>query len=196
MSEPRKLIAFDVMDTLLYDPWREALRAATGLPAEEVVHRRDPSIWTRLEQGQISEDTYWDHLRELKLPVDPQLFHQVRRAGYSWLPGMQDLLRQLIARGHQVVLATNYPVWYKELQAGLLAEVPAPVYASCSIGACKPDAAYFEHILADRNMAYDSLVLIDDTPVNATAVSKFGGTGIVHVNATETKSQLTKLRYL
>jgi FMN phosphatase YigB (HAD superfamily) len=196
MSQSRKLIAFDIMDTLIYDPWREALSAATGLSADEVVHRRDPGIWSRLERGEITEAAYWDHLRARNIPVRPEIFHQVRRAGYEWLPGMQDLLRWLVTSGQSVVLATNYPVWYEELKSNLLAEINVPIYASCHIGARKPANTYFEHILAGHTVEYDALVLIDDISVNTDAVNVLGGTGITHVNAAMTKKQLTELGVL
>jgi HAD superfamily hydrolase (TIGR01509 family) len=196
MSQPRKLIAFDIMDTLIYDPWREALSAATGLPADEVVRRRDPGIWPRLERGEITEAVYWDHLRERNIPAKPEIFHQVRRAGYQWLPGMQDLLLRLVAGGQSVVLATNYPVWYKELKSDLLADIDVTIYASCLIGARKPASTYFDHIVTGHSVEYSDLVLIDDAAANTDAVNLLGGIGITHVNATTTKRQLTEMGVL
>jgi FMN phosphatase YigB (HAD superfamily) len=92
------VVAFDIMDTLLRDPFREALRAATGLDLAELRTRRDPALYPAFERGELTEAAYWAGHRAAGLDVDPAAFHRVRRDGIRWLPGMQELLAALRGR--------------------------------------------------------------------------------------------------
>src|SRR6056297_2574089 len=106
-----RAIAFDVMDTLLYDPYREALEAALGgQPLAELRARRDPDLYPAFERGELTEDQYWAGHAAVGLDLDREAFHRVRRAGLYWLPGMRELIVALT--GHvRLVTASNYPVW-------------------------------------------------------------------------------------
>jgi putative hydrolase of the HAD superfamily len=47
-------------------------------------------------------------------------------------------------------------------------------YYSCDIGAAKPSAAFFEHIVTDLGHAADQLLFIDDQPVNVAGARSAG----------------------
>ena len=47
-------------------------------------------------------------------------------------------------------------------------------YYSCDIGAAKPSAAFFEHIVTDLGLAPDQLLFIDDQPVNVAGARSAG----------------------
>ena len=47
-------------------------------------------------------------------------------------------------------------------------------YYSCDIGAAKPSAAFFEHIVTDLGLAPDELLFIDDQPVNVAGARSAG----------------------
>ncbi|MEK7153617.1 MAG: hypothetical protein AAB834_06715, partial [Patescibacteria group bacterium] len=104
------------MDTLIHDPWREALEAATGLPHHEIGRRQDVRLWEGLEMSMIDESAYWQGLLEHGVKADPRKFHLARLQGYHWLPGAKELLQDLVAANHTVVLASNYPVWIEDLK--------------------------------------------------------------------------------
>ena len=53
-----RVVGLDLMGTLLYDPYREALLAATGRAPEELVALRTPGVWETFELGRIDEQTY------------------------------------------------------------------------------------------------------------------------------------------
>ena len=46
------------MDTVIRDPYREAIRAATGLDAREAFRHNDKSCWPEFEVGAIDEATF------------------------------------------------------------------------------------------------------------------------------------------
>lgn len=195
-NSKRWLVAFDVMDTLIRDPWRDALHAGTGLSAEEVMRRRHPDIWPQLEQDSIAEADFWAHLNDRAIATDPAAFHTARRAGYRWLPGMRELVSELQARQYDVALATNYPLWIDELRDGLLADIKVPIYASCHLKVRKPSPLYFQHLLNDHHTDYASMVLIDDSAANTEAFCLLGGFGITHIDNQSTTKKLKDLGIL
>ncbi len=168
-----RAVAFDVMDTLLADPFRAALEAATGLSLQQLMGRRDPEVYPAFERGEISESAYWEHHATLGVEVDPAAFHAVRRTGTRWLAGREHLLTEL----EGVVLrvgASNYPVWIEELIEGPLAGRLDRVLASCHLGARKPDHAFYDRLLARLGLPAASVAFVDDREVNVVAAREVG----------------------
>lgn len=173
-----RAVAFDLMGTVLYDPYREALAAATGgMSLEELRGRRAEGLHARLERGEISEEAYWRCHREVGIPVDPDAFHATRRRGYRWLPGMRRLVAEVRGRC-RTVGATNYPVWIRELRAGLLAGHFDAVYASCELGVRKPDTGFYRTLLGRLELPAPRVVFVDDRPENVRAARRAGLRGV------------------
>lgn len=177
-----RAVAFDVMDTVLRDPFREALVAATSLPLDELFARRRPEVYPAFERGELDEDAYWAHYAEIGVEVDPSEFHRVRRAGLGWLPGMARLLDDLAG---VVVRATasNYPVWIEEVASDHLAGRFEHVLASCHLGARKPDAAFFGALLDRLGLAAQQVLFVDDREANVAGAHASGITAHRFVDA-------------
>ena len=195
MIRPYKLLVVDVMDTLIHDPWREALQAASGLPIARL-NQCDFTAWRQFEQALVDEAAYWRDLERQGVRVEVARFHTVRRLGYRWLPGAKDWLHSLQAAGSVIVLVTNYPVWLEEVRATLLADSEVSVYASYQIGARKPAPAFFAPLLADYHATMSDLLLVDDDPINVETVIQAGGQGIVHRTIAATSAALQGARVL
>jgi HAD superfamily hydrolase (TIGR01549 family) len=168
-----RAIAFDLMDTVVRDPYREALEAATGLPIGELFRRRSRHAYPALERGELAEDDYWAAYVDAGIDVDPEVFHRVRRDGTRWLPGMRELLDDLDG----VVLratASNYPDWIEELATGLLSGCFDRVLASCHLGARKPDAAFFAALLDALELPAATVLFVDDREQNVAAARDAG----------------------
>lgn len=166
-------VAFDLMDTLVRDPFREALTAATGRPLQELFSLRDAGIYPAFERGEIDEAAYWASYPRAGIAVDPDRFHRVRRAGTTWLPGMRELVREVRAAGVAVVIASNYPHWLAEHAAGMLAGLCDDVVGSYELGVRKPDPRFFERLLGRLELSPGAVALVDDRAANlegATAV--------------------------
>jgi HAD superfamily hydrolase (TIGR01509 family) len=196
MPHSKKLVALDIMDTLIYDPWSEALEAATGVTIADIKQREDMSVWQNLERSAIDEAAYWQALERQGIPADPAAFHRVRRQGYYWLPGAQQLLCDLVAGDHHVALATNYPVWIEELYQDLFAEYDIPLYASYKLGVRKPSPDFFASMLRAHGATFADLALVDDNPANVASVAQAGGHGILHTNSARTRTTLQELGVL
>ncbi|MBW3619077.1 MAG: HAD-IA family hydrolase [Actinobacteria bacterium] len=168
-----RVVAFDLMDTVVRDPYREALEAATGLPPAELFSRRDPDAYPALERGDLPEAGYWATYAAAGIPVDVDAFHMARRAGYRWLPGMRPLLEDLDGHTRRVV-ASNYPTWIDEVAATFLAGVFDDVHASCHLGARKPDEAFYLRLLDALDVEAGEVAFVDDREANVVAAERLG----------------------
>lgn len=168
-----RVVLFDVMDTLLADPFREALRAATDVPLDAVFRRRAADLWPAFERGELTEVEYWAGWDDAGIPFDRDAFHRVRRAGTRWLPGMAELLDGLDGIVDRVT-ASNYPVWIDELAAVHLGGRIDRVLASHHLGVRKPDAVFYERLLEATEVAAHEALFVDDRDVNVEAAERLG----------------------
>ena len=168
-----RAVAFDLMDTVLTDPFREALTAAAGSSLEEVRARRDPAVYPAFERGELTEAQFWQHHRDVGLEVDPAAFHRIRRQRTRFLPGMAELLDELAGR---VVRATasNYPIWIEELADGVLDGRFEFVLASHHLGARKPDPGFYRRLLQRLGLGPDEVLFVDDRAVNVEGAREVG----------------------
>lgn len=182
------VVAFDLMDTLIRDPYREALEAGTGMPLAELFRRRLPNLYPDFECGRITEQQYWQGMTDAGIAVDPDAFHRTRRAGYQWLPGMRDLLEDVSANA-RCVIASNYPDWIHEVVAPLDGVIDA-VYASHDLGVRKPDPAFFECLLAAEAVPPEQVLFVDDRDRNVEAAHSLGMPAIRFTDAPSLRADL------
>lgn len=183
------VVAFDLMDTVVRDPFRQALLAAAGRRLEEVIALRDPDAWHRFERGEVSEQEYFSSYADL--PFDVDVFQRVRRGGYVVLPGMRKLLDDL--DGHTVrATASNYPVWVEELASGLLAGLFDQVIASHHLGARKPDPAFFERLCGALGTGACRVLLVDDREENVAGALTAGLQAHLFLGAADLRERLRR----
>lgn len=168
-----RVVCFDLMDTLVVDPFREALEAGTGMPLAELLARRDPHAWPAFESGQISEAEFVERVVP-GVAFDHEAFTRTRREGYALVPGMRGLLDELEG-GVTRWVASNYPEWIEEVlhRFGLVERVDG-VTVSCREGVCKPDPAFFERLVAQVGHPPHHCLLVDDRPSNCAAAERAG----------------------
>jgi HAD superfamily hydrolase (TIGR01509 family) len=172
-----RVLCLDLMDTIVADPYREALRAATGLDLAEIAALRDPGAWPAFETGAIDEEAFVERFfadpAEART-FDVAAFHEVRRARCTFLPGMDDLLAETDGRLERHI-ASNYPVWITDVVDRLgLDTMVEGVHASYELGARKPDAAFYERLLARLGHPPETVLFVDDREVNCEAAEARG----------------------
>ncbi len=167
-----RVVAFDLMDTVLTDPFRDALRAATGREPAELFALRDPEIYPAFERGEIPEEDYWAHFVERGVEVDAEAFHRVRRAGIGWIDGMDALLDDLAGTVLRVT-ASNYPLWVDEL-VGMLESRFERVLASHHLGARKPDADFYLRLAHRIGHEPHHIAFVDDRQPNVDGAVEVG----------------------
>ena len=168
-----QMVAFDLMDTVVVDPFRPALEAATGLTIEELFSRRDRALYPAFERGEISEAEYWQGHAQRGIDVDPRRFHEVRRRHTQFIDGMEHLLDELAG---QVIRATasNYPIWIEELASGILHGRFDHVVASHHLGVRKPDVEFFHRLASVTGVEMDRIAFVDDRASNVDAAASLG----------------------
>lgn len=158
-----RVVALDLMDTVVHDPFREALEAATGRPAEEALRHREPRSWPRFERAELTEQQFFSTFQQVDFDV--AAFHAARRDGYRWMPGMRALLDDLAGQAVRAA-ASNYPVWVEELAHGLLQGRFEHVVASHHLGVRKPDRSFYERFCARIRADPAGVLFIDDREEN------------------------------
>jgi HAD superfamily hydrolase (TIGR01509 family) len=170
-------LLFDLMGTVVYDPYREALEAAAGMELGAAFRLRDPDCWPAFERGAIDEAEFARRFfadGDSSQTLDMAAFHRVRQEGYHLLPGMGELLDGLQGRV-DCYIASNYPVWIEQLQRQFgLDRLFRKVYASCYLGLRKPDPAFFHAILTDLALEPQCCLFVDDRPENCEAAAAMG----------------------
>lgn len=186
-------LCLDLMGTVVYDPFREAIEAATGRSLREVIAHKDPGSWPRFELAEIDEATFaatfWAD-PDAGLPFDLEAFNRVRRAGYRYLPGMRELLHDVqgVLSCH---IASNYPVWIDELvETFALRELTDGIWASHHLGARKPDIAFYERLLDKVGQPAESCLFVDDRRVNCEAAQVVGMRAHVFTDAQDLRARL------
>lgn len=178
-----RALCIDLMDTLVSDPYREALRAGTGLDADELEALRDPGAWPAFETALIDEAEFarrffatppGPHRPGRAHRLDMAAFNRARRAGYGLVEGMVELLDAL--EGHvERYVATNYPVWVVEVvEAFGLDQRTEGVYASHHFGVRKPAAAFYERLLGEIRHRPEHCLLVDDRGENCAGARAVG----------------------
>lgn len=175
------------MDTLVHDPWREGLAAAFGDRLGEAIEDRPVGAWPAFERGELTEDEFW---ATWSVPADPEACRAVRVAQTRWIDGMLDLVRDVRAAGHRTVLATNYPVWFEDLGHLGLDEVVDEQVASYRVGARKPDAEFYEAVVAAAGVPADHVVFLDDRDTNVDGAIACGLHASRFVDADTTRMRL------
>lgn len=192
----RQVVVFDVMDTLLRDPYREAHEVATGLTFEAFESVRPEGAYHALERSEIDESAYWEALRDAGISVDVARFHTIRRAGYEWLPGMQELLGEIVAR-HRVIIASNYPAeWIAEVHTRFFRSIQAEVCGSCELHVRKPSLEFYDRMVCWFELEPATTVLIDDSEPNIEGAVAAGWQGVRYRDAGQTREDLGALGIL
>ena len=185
------VIAFDLMDTLIRDPYRLAHEAATGMSFEEFETKRPDGVYHCLERGEVEEEYYWYRLRQAGIAIDVDRFHDTRCRGYAWLPGMKELLADITAI-HRVIIASNYPVWIHDVQRAYLGDLNLEICSSCHLGVRKPSPDFFVGLCARHGVDIHNLILIDDSLDNIRGARAAGVNAIHFTGATALRRFLAK----
>ena len=182
-------VAFDLMDTVIRDPYREALRAGTGVDAKELFATRDVSAWPRFERGELTEEEYFATYGDLE--VDVEAFHRARRQGYAWIQGMRELLEELAGVVDRVA-ASNYPVWIEELASGMLDGCFERVLASHHLGVRKPDQDFYRRLCQRIDRPPQEVLYVDDRQDNVAAAAALGMRAHLVAGAEDLRARLQR----
>lgn len=167
------LFVFDLMDTLIQDPFHLALKEL--LPREhweDFKNGREKQAFLDFEMGRIEEEDffqrfYLDSYKDKGLP-HPKDLKEKMFSKINPISETLEIVKSLKAKGFSVILASNYSIWYKEVmkfqEIGELLHSLDALYFSCEMGVRKPAQEYYQWIETD--FPGKDYVFIDDNPTN------------------------------
>jgi len=178
---PRPVLLFDVMDTLVYNPFNREIPAFFGLSTAALLAVKDPLAWPQFELGQIDETEYFQRYFRDRRAFDHAAFQDVVSRAYHWLEGAEDLLSQLNDAGFEMHALSNYPIWYQTIEARLGVSRYLPwTFVSCRTGVRKPAAEAFLGAARRLGRPVRDCLFVDDSVENCRAAEAIG-MGVIHV---------------
>ncbi len=186
-----ELILFDMMDTLLVDPYFQVVEELLPDPREREIYfaSRQRSAFEAFERGELGEREYFrrfyrpdlaEGVRE-NLPdpakIKKRILRQVRP-----FSGVKELLADLKENeSFRLGIASNYSPWYGEIleRQPWISESFQYLFFSCEMGVRKPDREYYKIIdLALRGEGgeplYEKIRFVDDRESNLLPAAERG----------------------
>ncbi|HEY6346006.1 MAG TPA: HAD-IA family hydrolase [Bryobacteraceae bacterium] len=175
VARARPTILFDVMGTLVYNPFFREIPAFFGLTHAEFLRRRHPTSWIEFETGRISEAEYLSRFFADDTLFDMDAFRNCVAKAYRWLDGMESCLADVHGAGNQVYTLSNYPVWFRTIEDKLrLSRYLQWTFVSCETGLRKPAPEAFLSAAERIGRRSADCLLIDDCIVNCAAAEDSG----------------------
>lgn len=180
-SSRRKLpiFLFDVMDTLVRDPFYEDVPAFFRMSMKELLECKDPTVWIEFEKGLIDEPGLARNFFKDRRSFDLEGLKDCMKRGYSYIEGVEELLCALKKNGYEIHAFTNYPIWYQMIEDKLkLSTYLSWTFCSCIYGKRKPDADFYLEVLKYLDVEPGNCIFIDDRMRNVEAGTEVGFRGL------------------
>ncbi len=163
------------MGTLVHDPFFEEMPEFFGVSFHDLLKTLKPGAWVDFELGRRTEPEFLADFFADGRDYDKAGFVRTVRGAYRWLPGMEELLRELRNRGYSMHAFSNYPVWYQMIEERLGASRFIEwTFVSCLIGLRKPDPAVYAHVLDELGVPAERCIFVDDRNSNCEAAREAG----------------------
>jgi len=81
---PRPVLLFDVLGTLVYDPFYVEVPAFFDLSLEELLAQKHPTAWPDFERARITEQAFLDGFFRDGRDYDQAGLKQCMRSAYRW----------------------------------------------------------------------------------------------------------------
>jgi hypothetical protein len=101
-------VLFDVMGTLVVDPFYERVPAFFGMTFRELLSAKHPTAWVEFEAGAIDEAEFLLRFFRDERAYDHVGLKRAMRDGYLWIDGMLAVVQELHASGVSMHALSNY----------------------------------------------------------------------------------------
>ncbi|KAG9447167.1 hypothetical protein H6P81_013295 [Aristolochia fimbriata] len=195
-SETRKLpiLLFDVMDTLVRDPFYQDVPAFFGMSMKELLEIKHPTAWIEFEEGLINEKELYTKFFKDGRSFDLEGLKACLKEGYRYLDGIESLLHRLQRNCYDIHTFTNYPHWYMMIEEKLkLSTYLCWTYCSCNLGKRKPAPESYSAVLQHLEVEPSNCIFVDDRMVNVEAAINAGMIGIHFKDAVSLEKNLCLL---
>lgn len=189
----RPVLLFDVMETLVVEPFFEVACAVTGLKLPELWEQKNPDHWEDFEKALIDEQTYCDGFFRDGRGIDRQHLRRSLFDAYRWVDGMHELVAQLAAAGWQMHTFSNYPIWFEMIEQKLqLARYLQWTFVSHKTGLRKPDLNAYLYASETMGVPPHDCLFIDDRVENVEAAQAVGMDAIHFVGTDPLRTELSR----
>ncbi|CAL5404018.1 unnamed protein product [Camellia sinensis] len=180
-NRTRKLpvLLFDVMDTIVRDPFYHDVPAFFRMSLKELIECKDPTAWIEFEKGLINETELARNFFKDGRPFDLEGLKNCMRRGYAYIEGVDGLLHALKQNNYEMHAFTNYPIWYEMIEDKLkLSSYLSWSFCSCITGKRKPEPDFYLEVLRHLAVEPASCIFIDDRLRNVEAAMDAGIIGL------------------
>jgi HAD superfamily hydrolase (TIGR01509 family) len=172
---PVQVILWDIMDTLVRDPFFTHMPLFFGHTFQELVKRLRPNTWVEFELGRMDEAEFYERFFLDGSAIDGPGLKQCMADAYAWIEGVEALLKELRSREVPMYALSNYPPWYRLVDERLgLAKYLDLSFISCLTGVRKPAPEAFLNPCQHLARAPEACLLIDDRAQNCEAARALG----------------------
>ncbi|KAI3439382.1 uncharacterized protein J3R85_004799, partial [Psidium guajava] len=195
VNRRRPILLFDIMDTIVRDPFYQDVPAFFGMPLKELIECKHPATWIEFEKGLIDEMELARKFFKDGRHLDLEGLKTCMRRGYSYLEGIEELLHELKENSYEMHAFTNYPIWYQMIEEKLkISRYLSWTFCSCINGKRKPDRDFYLDVLQHLKVDPPSCVFIDDRLLrNVEAALEVGIVGIQFKSADLLRHDLFEL---
>ena len=174
MSVP-SIILWDVMDTLVRDPFFTHMAPFFGLSFEDLLRRKHPTTWREFELGNVDEEVLYAQFFADGTRIDGPAFKRHVREAYQWIDGIEPLLAELKAGGVAMYALSNYPSWYRLIDERLeLSRYLELRFISCETKVRKPAPEAYLGAARSLGRRPDECLFVDDRAENCQAAERVG----------------------
>ncbi len=168
-------LLFDVLGTLVHDPFFDEVPRALGMELEELLRLKHPTSWVEFELGDLTEDELLARFFADGRRFDHAALARSFTENFRFLDGVEPLLQELGARGARPHLLSNYPVWFERIEERLrLSRYADWSFVSCRTRLRKPDPEAYLHAARSLGRSPGECLLVDDVARNVAAAARLG----------------------
>ncbi|EEF42282.1 catalytic, putative [Ricinus communis] len=161
------ILLFDIMDTIVRDPFYHDIPNFFGMSFEELIECKDPTAWIEFEKGFIDEIELSKKFFKDGRPFDLEGLKNCMSRGYSYMDGVEDLLCDLKQNNYEMHAFTNYPNWHTMIEEKLnVSTYLSWMFCSSLYGKRKPDPAFYLEVLRNLKVDPTNCIFVDDRQVS------------------------------
>jgi HAD superfamily hydrolase (TIGR01509 family) len=169
-TQAPKLILWDVLDTLVRDPFFTHMAEFFGLSFEQLLKEKHPTAWGEFELNKLDEEQLFASFFRDGRPIDGAGFKRYVADAYAFIEGIEPMLAELKARGIPMYALSNYPTWYRLIDERLgLSRYVELSFISCHTGVRKPAPAAYLGACEALGRTPGECLFVDDREVNCEA---------------------------
>jgi FMN hydrolase / 5-amino-6-(5-phospho-D-ribitylamino)uracil phosphatase len=187
------VILWDLMDTLVRDPFFTHMAPFFGLAFEQLLQAKHPTAWGEFELGRIDEAELYRRFFRDGRAIDGAGLKRCMGEAYAWIDGMEALVSELHARGVEMHLLSNYPDWYRLCDERLgVSRYVQTRFVSCHTGVRKPAAEAYLNACRSLNVGPAQCLFVDDREANCEAARRLSIDSVCFAGAAPLRAALVQ----